>query len=487
MASIKERMASLQGKAAASSKPEPDPLPGKSAGGGSLGPKPEGDVIKAGFLDRARIGDRYDKRWVVLTADPALAYYTDEDQKDYKGSAVLKDASLALAEDKIQIEAVDGKGKSVTLRFRASGAADASAWATAITELVDGVPPSTDGGAPRISAEELRFMESHDMKMHADVQVVSSGMEELGTPRAGPEAPSAPLDLSGAGKLQIAAANLRPQSDDEEEDDSDEDDGADFAARHESWRHVAQPKNTLTRKQSAFIPGEDIIDESDDEEASEPAPGHAPAPVPAPAPAPAPEDPENLFERVSSFFGGGRKKSGSSPSPKPATPAPAPAPEPAPEEENLLERVSSFFGGGRKKSGAAAAAPEPVLISPGSDGDVVRLLAVAARLRLLCGEAGPPPTSFEAAVECIERCGANGSVAVVSGAAAPGDRTTSLLRLCAVAARLQRLTGDAATPPTMVRADGGGGVPSDAELVATLEAALGCVERASSSVMAAAA
>ena len=97
---------------------------------------PTGEELKFGWLDRARIGDRYDRRFCTLHADPAIAYYGDAERKDLKGCASLKEATLSVAAEKLQIGATDSSGKPLTLRFRAVSAEEAAAWGAAIEAAV---------------------------------------------------------------------------------------------------------------------------------------------------------------------------------------------------------------------------------------------------------------------------------------------------------------------------------------------------------------
>ena len=130
MPSIAERMAALQ---ASSAKESAAP-----AGGGArvARDEPTGAKVHAGWLSKAGAGIMsavFQKRWCVVYADPAMAYYADEACTQPKGGIPLAGATVSVAEDMLQVVANDPKaGKSVSSKFRAESPADAEDWAARI-------------------------------------------------------------------------------------------------------------------------------------------------------------------------------------------------------------------------------------------------------------------------------------------------------------------------------------------------------------------
>ena len=145
MPSIAERMAALQASSAKESAP--------AAGGGArvARDEPTGAKVHAGWLSKAGAGIMsavFQKRWCVIYADPAMAYYADEACTQPKGGIPLAGATVSVAEDMLQVVANDPKaGKSVSSKFRAESPADAEDWAARIRAAANQPPPKASWSA----------------------------------------------------------------------------------------------------------------------------------------------------------------------------------------------------------------------------------------------------------------------------------------------------------------------------------------------------
>ena len=76
---------------------------------GSL-PSAEGDLLHKGFLERARMGTVYNKRYFELYDEPSLYYYEDETKENVRGMVRLAEATLLISGDKLQLVATDPNG-----------------------------------------------------------------------------------------------------------------------------------------------------------------------------------------------------------------------------------------------------------------------------------------------------------------------------------------------------------------------------------------
>ena len=136
---------------------------------------PDGDLLHSGFLERARMGTVYNKRYFELYSEPALFYYEDETKTKIRGMVRLSEATLLISGDKLQLVATDSKGNSSTLKLKATSADEAHDWGMRIKDAIENAPPEMD-------PETAKFMAEHagDMAPKFTNQTISTGSASLG-------------------------------------------------------------------------------------------------------------------------------------------------------------------------------------------------------------------------------------------------------------------------------------------------------------------
>lgn len=137
-------------------------------------PSADGDVMHCGYLERARMGTMYNRRWFELYDEPSLYYYEDESKAKVRGMVRLREATLLISGDKLQLVASDSVGKASTLKLKAISADDAHLWGVKIKEAIENAPPEMDPAT-------AKFMADHggDMAPKFTNQVVSSGKHDI--------------------------------------------------------------------------------------------------------------------------------------------------------------------------------------------------------------------------------------------------------------------------------------------------------------------